>query len=165
VISPSPPTATLGAAVALGVDLVGYLASHLGICHGGHPTASAFAPFSAVVGGPVTHAVGWAMGARLDDTGGVAITYFGDGASSQGDVHEAMNFAAVYRLPVVFFCQNNGWTISVSTERQVAGGSVAARAAGYGIAGRRVDGNDDHCAPGAAHGGGEAVGVDRLEPA
>ncbi|MDQ0381118.1 thiamine pyrophosphate-dependent enzyme [Amycolatopsis thermophila] len=134
----------LGAAVAMGVDLVAYLATHLNIWHGGlyDPRASRLAPFNAVVGGPVTHAVGWAMGATLDDTGGAAITYFGDGASSQGDVHEAMNFAGVYRLPVVFFCQNNGWAISVPTGRQVAGGSVAARAAGYGIEGVRVDGND-----------------------
>ncbi|WP_236796604.1 thiamine pyrophosphate-dependent enzyme [Amycolatopsis sp. GM8] len=134
----------LGVAVAMGVDLVGYLATHLGTWHGGlyDPAASRLAPFNAVVGGTVTHAVGWAMGAKLDDTGGVAITYFGDGASSQGDVHEAMNFAAVYRLPVVFFCQNNGWAISVPTERQVAGGSVAARAAGYGMEGVQVDGND-----------------------
>ncbi|TNC28286.1 pyruvate dehydrogenase [Amycolatopsis alkalitolerans] len=134
----------LGAAVAMGVDLVGYLSTHLGTWHGGmyDPQASRLAPVNAVVGGAVPHAVGWAMGARLDGTGGVAITYFGDGASSQGDVHEALNFAAVYRLPVIFFCQNNGWAISVPAERQVAGGSVAARAAGYGIEGVRVDGND-----------------------
>jgi len=134
----------LGAAVAMGVDLVAYLSTHLNIWHGGLYDANAarLAPFNAVVGGPVTHAVGWAMGAKLDGTGGVAISWFGDGASSQGDVHEAMNFAGVYRLPVVFFCQNNGWAISLPTERQVAGGSVAARAAGYGMAGERVDGND-----------------------
>jgi pyruvate dehydrogenase E1 component alpha subunit len=139
-----PTYRELGVAVAMGVDLVGYLATHLGVWHGGlyDPMASRFAPFNAVVGGPVTHAVGWAMGARLDGADGVAITYFGDGASSQGDVHEAMNFAGVYRLPVIFFCQHNGWAISVPTERQVAGGSVAARAAGYGIEGCRVDGND-----------------------
>jgi len=139
-----PTYRDLGAAVAMGVDLVGYLSTHLGTWHGGlyDPVASRFAPFNAVVGGPVTHAVGWAMGAKLDGTGGAAITYFGDGASSQGDVHEAMNFAGVYRLPVVFFCQNNGWAISVPTARQVAGGSVAKRAEGYGIEGVRVDGND-----------------------
>ncbi|GAA4617026.1 thiamine pyrophosphate-dependent enzyme [Saccharopolyspora hordei] len=134
----------LGAAVAMGVDLVGYMASHHNVWHGGlyDAKASRLAPFNAVVAGPVTHAVGWALGAKLDDTGGAAITYFGDGASSEGDVHEAMNFAGVYRLPVVFFCQNNGWAISVPTREQVAGGSVAARAAGYGIEGHRVDGND-----------------------
>ena len=148
-----PTYRDLGAAVAMGVDLVGYLATHLGTWHGGlyDPVASRFAPFNAVVGGPVTHAVGWAMGARLDGTGGAAITYFGDGASSQGDVHEAMNFAGVYRLPVVFFCQSNGWAISVPTGRQVAGGSVAARAEGYGIAGVRVDGNDVRAVHEATH--------------
>ena len=72
----------------------------------------------------------------------MAVTYFGDGASSQGDVHEAMNFAAVMKAPVVFFIQNNGWAISVPTERQVAGGSVAARAAGYGIPSLQIDGDD-----------------------
>lgn len=139
-----PTYRELGVAVAMGVDPVAYLATHLNIWHGGlyDPSATHLAPFNAVVGGPVTHAVGWAMGARLDGTGGAAITYFGDGASSQGDVHEAMNFAGVYRLPVVFFCQSNGWAISVPTGEQVAGGSVAARAAGYGIDGVRVDGND-----------------------
>jgi pyruvate dehydrogenase E1 component alpha subunit len=135
-----PSYRELGVAVAMGVDLVGYM----GPWNGGvyDPKASRLAPINAVVGGAVMHAAGWAMGAKLDNTGGAAITYFGDGASSQGDVHEAMNFAAVYGLPVVFFCQNNGWAISVPTERQVGGGSVAARAAGYGIEGVRVDGND-----------------------
>lgn len=139
-----PTYRELGAAVALGVDPVAYMAMHLNIWHGGlyDPNVARLAPPNAVVGGPVLHAVGWAMGAKLDDTGGAALTYFGDGASSQGDVHEAMNFAGVYRLPVVFFCQNNGWAISLPTGSQVAGGSVAARAAGYGIEGVRVDGND-----------------------
>ncbi|MHB1172132.1 MAG: thiamine pyrophosphate-dependent dehydrogenase E1 component subunit alpha [Lacisediminihabitans sp.] len=139
-----PTYRELGVAIAMGVDPVDYFASHQGAWHGGlyNPMATRLAPINAVVGGSVTHAVGWAMGAKLDGTDGCAITYFGDGASSQGDVHEAMNFAGVYQLPVVFFCQNNGWAISVPAERQVAGGSVAARAAGYGIAGNRIDGND-----------------------
>ena len=139
-----PTYRELGAAIGLGVDPVAYMAMHLNIWHGGlyDPNVARLAPPNAVVGGPVLHAVGWAMGAKLDGTGGAALTYFGDGASSQGDVHEAMNFAAVYRLPVVFFCQNNGWAISLPTADQVAGGSVAARAAGYGIEGQQVDGND-----------------------
>lgn len=139
-----PTYRELGAAMAWGVDPVGYLASHRALWHGGlwDPRAARFAPVNAVVGGPVTHAVGWALGARLDGTDGCALAYFGDGASSQGDVHEAMNTAGVWGLPVVFFCQNNRWALSVPTEEQVAGGSVAARAAGYGIAGERVDGND-----------------------
>lgn len=139
-----PSYRELGVAVAMGVDLVGYMATHLGTWHGGQydPQASRFAPIQAVVAGSVLHAVGWAMGQKLDGTRGCAVAYFGDGASSQGDVHEAMNFAGVYTLPVVFFCQNNGWAISVPTKQQVAGGSVAARAASYGLASEQVDGND-----------------------
>jgi 2-oxoisovalerate dehydrogenase E1 component alpha subunit len=133
-----------GVAVAWDLDLVGYLANHLALWHGGRwdAAASRFAPIQAVVGGSVTHAVGWALGRRLDDAGAVAIAYLGDGASSQGDVHEAMNFAAILKAPVVFFVQNNRWALSVPLERQVAGGSVAARAAGYGIPGVVVDGDD-----------------------
>lgn len=133
-----------GVAVAWGVDLEGYLANHLALWHGGRwdAAASRFAPIQAVVGGSVTHAVGWALGRRLDKADAVAIAYLGDGASSQGDVHEAMNFAAVLKAPVVFFVQNNRWALSVPLERQVAGGSVAARAAGYGIPGVVVDGDD-----------------------
>ena len=127
-----------------GVDLVEYLHFYRATWHGGTYDANAhrFGYVSVPVGSQILHAVGYAMGAKLDGTGGAALTYFGDGASSQGDVHEAMNFAGVYRLPVVFFCQNNGWAISLPTGGQVAGGSVAARAAGYGIEGLRVDGND-----------------------
>ena len=139
-----PTYRELGVAVTMGIDPVAYLASHQGAWHGGlwDASVSRLAPINAVVGGAVTHAVGWALGAKLDRNGGVAMAYFGDGASSQGDIHEAMNTAGVSQLPVVFFCQNNGWAISVPAEKQVAGGSVAARAAGYGMPGVRVDGND-----------------------
>jgi 2-oxoisovalerate dehydrogenase E1 component alpha subunit len=139
-----PTYRELAVAVAMGVDLVAYMATHLGAWNGGtyNPVISRLAPVNAVVGAPVLHAVGWAMGEQRHETGGVAIAYFGDGASSQGDIHEAMNFAGVYGAPVVFFCQSNGWAISLPTEQQVAGGSVAARAAGYGMPGVTVDGND-----------------------
>jgi 2-oxoisovalerate dehydrogenase E1 component alpha subunit len=139
-----PTYRELAVAVAMGVDLVAYMATHLGTWNGGtyNPIISRLAPVNAVVGAPVLHAVGWGMGEQRHRTGGVAIAYFGDGASSQGDVHEAMNFAGVYGAPVIFFCQSNGWAISLPTKAQVAGGSVAARAAGYGIPGVTVDGND-----------------------
>lgn len=139
-----PTYRELGVAVAMGVDLVGYLASYLGIWHGGlyDPMASRFGSINAVVAGSVLHSVGWAKGAQLSGSGGVAISYFGDGASSEGEVHEAMNLAGIDKLPVVFFCQNNGWAISLAAERQIAGGSVAGRAAAYGIEGVRIDGND-----------------------
>lgn len=149
-----PTYRELGVAKAWGVDMVAYMSTHKASWHGGlyDPVQSRFAPIQAVVGGSVLHAVGWAHGQTLDgplstekasDGGyGVAISYFGDGASSQGDVHEAMNFASVFKAPVIFFVQNNGWAISVPTERQVSGGSVAARAAGYGMPTIQIDGND-----------------------
>ena len=139
-----PTYRELGVAVALQADMIGYLASHQGAWHGGMYdfAASRLAPINAVVGAPVPHAMGWAMGEKLAGRDGCSIAYFGDGASSQGDVHEAMNFAGVWSLPVVFFCQNNGWAISLPTDKQVAGGSVAARAAGYAMPGVRIDGND-----------------------
>jgi 2-oxoisovalerate dehydrogenase E1 component alpha subunit len=124
--------------------MVAYMSTHKATWHGGlyDPLATRLAPIQAVVAGSVLHAVGWAHGQTLDGKDGVALTYFGDGASSQGDVHEAMNFAAVMKAPVVFFVQNNGWAISVPTERQVAGGSVAARASGYGMPALQIDGDD-----------------------
>jgi 2-oxoisovalerate dehydrogenase E1 component alpha subunit len=131
-------------AVAWGVDLDGYLATHQALWHGGlwDPVADHFAPLQAVVGASPLHAVGWSHGRRRDGSDAVAIVYFGDGASSQGDVHEAMNFAAIFGAPTIFFIQNNRWALSVPLEREVAGGSVAARAAGYGIPGVRIDGDD-----------------------
>ncbi|WP_427006992.1 thiamine pyrophosphate-dependent enzyme [Pseudarthrobacter sp. H2] len=139
-----PTYREMGVARTMGVDMVAYMSTHKATWHGGlyNPLESRLAPIQAVVAGSVLHAVGWAHGQTLDAKDGVALTYFGDGASSQGDVHEAMNFAAVMKAPVVFFVQNNGWAISVPTERQVAGGSVAARAAGYGIPALQVDGDD-----------------------
>lgn len=148
-----PTYREMGVARTMGVDMVAYMSTHKATWHGGlyNPLETRLAPIQAVVAGSVLHAVGWAHGQTLaagsDDATtdgglGVALTYFGDGASSQGDVHEAMNFAAVMKAPVVFFVQNNGWAISVPTERQVAGGSVAARAAGYGMPALQIDGDD-----------------------
>lgn len=139
-----PTYREMGVALTAGVDMVQYMSTHKATWHGGlyNPAETHVAPIQAVVAGSVLHAVGWAHGQRTDGKDGVAIAYFGDGASSQGDVHEAMNFAAVMKAPVVFFIQNNGWAISVPTERQVAGGSVAARGAAYAIPALQVDGND-----------------------
>jgi 2-oxoisovalerate dehydrogenase E1 component alpha subunit len=97
---------------------------------------------SSPVGTQVLHAVGIAMGAWVRGDDVVAITYFGEGTSNQGEVHEAMNFAGVHKLPVIFVCENNGYAISVPLVRQVGGLSVAARAAGYGFPGITVDGGD-----------------------
>ena len=97
---------------------------------------------SSPVGTQVLHAVGLAMGAWVRGEDSVAITYFGEGTANQGEVHEAMNFAGVHKLPVVFVCENNGYAISVPLDQQVGGGSVAARGEGYGMPGITVDGGD-----------------------
>ncbi len=97
---------------------------------------------SSPVGTQVLHAVGLGLGAWVRGDDAVAMTAFGEGTANQGEIHEGMNFAGVLHLPVIFVCENNGYAISVPLERQVAGGSVAARAAGYGFPGVEVDGGD-----------------------
>ena len=82
------------------------------------------------------------MGAWVRGDDVVALTAFGEGTANQGEVHEAMNFAGVHKLPVIFVCENNGYAISVPLEKQVGGLSVAARAQGYGFPGVLVDGDD-----------------------
>lgn len=88
------------------------------------------------------HAVGMAYAARYRRTGDIAMGYLGDGATSEGDFHVAMNFAAVWKCPVVFVCQNNQWAISVPLAKQTASESLAVKALAYGMPGVRVDGND-----------------------
>jgi 2-oxoisovalerate dehydrogenase E1 component alpha subunit len=138
-----PSFRELAAAVVRGVDVVEYLGYHRGTWHGGpyDPIANRFAPICVPVATQIVHAVGWALGAKLDRSGACAITYFGDGSTSEGDFHEGANLAAVFEAPVVLFCQNNGWAISVPLAEQ-SKAAIAARAAGYGMPGVRVDGND-----------------------
>src|SRR3954471_2308322 len=99
-------------------------------------------PYQISLAAQIPHAVGLAWGLRHQGADGVVVVYFGDGASSEGDAHEALNLAGVRRAPVVFVLKNNGWTISTPVRKQTAAASFAARAAGYGIAGELVDGND-----------------------
>ncbi len=99
-------------------------------------------PMSVPVGSQITHAVGTAMAMKIKGERSVAVTYFGDGGSSRGDFHEGLNFAGVFKAPVVFICQNNQWAISLPRSRQTAAETIAQRAAGYGIPGIQVDGND-----------------------
>jgi 2-oxoisovalerate dehydrogenase E1 component alpha subunit len=97
---------------------------------------------SSPVATQLLHAVGIALAAKIRKTGQVAMTTMGEGSSNQGDVHEGLNFAAIHKLPFVFVVENNGYAISVPLAMQVAGSSVADRAAGYGIPGVTVDGSD-----------------------
>lgn len=109
--------------------------------HGAHPDLG-IVNLSNVVATHIPQAVGAALTARMKGEDRVVIVYFGDGASSAGDTHEAMNFAAVHKLPVIFFCENNKYAISVPLSKQMAVDSVATRAEGYGIPGFEVDGCD-----------------------
>ncbi len=97
---------------------------------------------SNVVAAGLTQSVGYALGCKLMGDETVTLVYFGDGASSQGETHEAMNFAGVHKLPVVFICENNGYAISVPQRLQMVISDVASRAEGYGFPGIVVDGMD-----------------------
>ena len=99
-------------------------------------------PPSITVGAHMIHAVGISWAEKLQGTDRIAITYFGDGATSEGDFHEAMNFAGVFKTPTVFLCQNNGYAISMPRERQTASDTIAQKADAYGMVGEQVDGND-----------------------
>ena len=108
---------------------------------GWDPQRHKLAQYSIPIGTQALHAVGYAIGAKWDGAEVCAVAYFGDGATSEGDVSEAFNFAAVHSAPVVFFCQNNQWAISVPLAKQMAG-PVYKRAFGFGFPGVQVDGND-----------------------
>lgn len=99
-------------------------------------------PLQISLGAQVPQAVGIAWGLKQQGSDGVVATFFGDGTSSEGDIHESMNLAGVTKAPVIFFLQNNGWAISTPREIQTASNSLAQRAVGYGIHGVTVDGND-----------------------
>jgi len=95
-----------------------------------------------IVGGGMGLATGAALTAKLQQTGSVAICFFGDGALEQGILHETTNLAAIWKLPVVYVCENNQYAMSARSDWSIAGGDPARRAAGYGIPGVTVDGMD-----------------------
>ena len=129
-------------AVCRGIDPGNILTIFRGLTHGAwNPYEYRFAPFIIPVGTQVPHAVGFAVGCKFDHEQTAVLVGFGEGATSTGDWHEAMNFAGVFQAPVVFLCENNQWAISVPVEEQIAG-RIVDRAAGYGFPGVRVDGTD-----------------------
>ncbi|HEX3816198.1 MAG TPA: pyruvate dehydrogenase (acetyl-transferring) E1 component subunit alpha [Mycobacteriales bacterium] len=131
-----------GVAWCRNVDPMVLLGLFRGTNHGGwDPEEHHFGLYTIVIGSQTLHAAGYAMGMQRDGAEDAVIAYFGDGASSQGDVNEAFVFAAAYNSPVVFFCQNNQWAISEPTERQ-SRIPLYKRASGFGFPGVRVDGND-----------------------
>ncbi|MHA7289018.1 thiamine pyrophosphate-dependent dehydrogenase E1 component subunit alpha [Arthrobacter sp. MDT3-24] len=148
-----------GVALTRNVDLAELLRQFRGVSNGGwNPKDTNFHLYTLVLAAQTPHAVGYAMGIQRDQKAAAAVAadgapdrpaepkaavmvYFGDGASSEGDVHESMVFAASYNAPVVFFCQNNHWAISVPSSVQTRI-PLSNRAKGYGFPGIRVDGND-----------------------
>ncbi|MEU9009305.1 pyruvate dehydrogenase (acetyl-transferring) E1 component subunit alpha [Streptomyces sp. NPDC048479] len=131
------------AAVARGLDPVQALTLLRGDWHTGYdPREHRIAPLCTPLATQLPHAVGLAHAARLKGDDVVALAMVGDGGTSEGDFHEALNFAAVWRAPVVFLVQNNGFAISVPLAKQTAAPSLAHKAVGYGMPGRLVDGND-----------------------
>jgi len=135
-----------GVAWCRGLDPAKLLELFRGVSHGGwDPKAHNFHLYTIVIGAQTLHATGYAMGIQRDgalgEDGEAAIVYFGDGATSQGDVNEAFIWASVTNAPVVFFCQNNQWAISEPLDRQTRI-PLYHRARGFGFPGIRVDGND-----------------------
>ncbi len=131
-----------GVAYCRGVDPAAMLPMWRGSAHSGwDPATYGIATPAIIVGSQALHATGYALGIRLDGATSAAVAYFGDGASSQGDVAEALGFAASFMVPVVFVCQNNQWAISEPVRLQ-SHASIARRGQGYGIPGIEVDGND-----------------------
>ncbi|MFC4785714.1 pyruvate dehydrogenase (acetyl-transferring) E1 component subunit alpha [Nocardioides sp. MAHUQ-72] len=131
------------ASVARGVDPVEVLVLLKGDWHSGYdPHEHKVAPQATPLATQLLHAVGVAHAARLKGEDTVVMAMCGDGATSEGDFHEALNFAAVFKAPVVFFVQNNEYAISVPLARQSVAPSLAHKGVGYGVPGERVDGND-----------------------
>ncbi|SDF75461.1 pyruvate dehydrogenase E1 component alpha subunit [Blastococcus aurantiacus] len=131
-----------GVAWARGVDPLHVMSLFRGVDNGGwDPVERGFNLYTIVIGAQCLHATGYAMGVQRDGDGSAVLAFLGDGATSQGEVNEAMVFAASFDAPVVFFCQNNQYAISVPLERQ-SKVPLYRRAAGFGFPGVRVDGND-----------------------
>lgn len=131
-----------GVAHCRGVGPGELLSMWRGVTHSGwDPFRHSITTPAIIVGTQGLHATGYAMGLKLDGSSAAAIAYFGDGATSQGDIAEALGFAASFGAPVVFFCQNNQWAISEPVSRQTRV-PIADRGRGYGLASVRVDGND-----------------------
>ena len=141
-----------GVALYRGYEMRAYVAQVMGnandllkgrqlSCHYGDRTVN-YVPMSSCVGTQIPHAVGAAIAARILGHKTIAIGYLGDGATSTQDFHVAMNFAGVYRAPVILFCNNNQFSISVPVANQTASATIAQKAEAYGIESARVDGND-----------------------
>ena len=138
-----PAFREIAATLMMGVPLKDFMLYWMGNEMGSRaPKGINMMPVSVPVGSHIPHAVGAAWAAKLRGDKIVTVAYFGDGATSKGDFHEAMNFAGVFKTPTLFFCQNNQFAISVPRSRQTASATIAQKAIAYGFGGIQVDGND-----------------------
>jgi pyruvate dehydrogenase E1 component alpha subunit len=138
-----PAFREIAASLMIGISLKNFMLYWMGNEMGSHaPEGINMMPVSIPVGTHIPHAVGTAWAAKLRGDQIVTMAYFGDGATSKGDFHEAMNFAGVFKTPTIFFCQNNQFAISVPRSRQTASATIAQKAIAYGFDGIQVDGND-----------------------
>ena len=135
----------LGGRLARGEPLVNHMRYYNGYEEGtmcSEGTARRLLPVSVIVAAQLLHAVGIAYAMKLKGEDAAVVAFHGDGATSEGDFHEALNFAAVWRVPVVFVCQNNQWAISIARDNQTRSETIAQKAVAYGMPGIQVDGND-----------------------
>ena len=138
-----PSFREMGAEIMRGKSLENVLLAFAGYNEGSEIAEESHnLPVSVPVGTQMLHAVGLGYGIKYSRTDRVVMTFFGDGATSQGDFHEALNFAGVFQAPVIFVCQNNHWAISVPRAKQTRSQTLAQKALAYGIPGIQVDGND-----------------------
>ncbi len=138
-----PAFREIGATVMVGIPLKTFFLYWMGNEMGSHaPEGINILPVSIPVGTHIPQAVGTAWAAKIRGEKIVTLAFFGDGATSKGDFHEAMNFAGVFKAPTVFFCQNNQFAISVPRSKQTASKTIAQKAIAYGFDGIQVDGND-----------------------
>ncbi|MDD5417327.1 MAG: pyruvate dehydrogenase (acetyl-transferring) E1 component subunit alpha [Candidatus Nanoarchaeia archaeon] len=138
-----PTYREMGAQIVRSVPLVNILLYYAGDIRGNLiPKNVNNLPFYIPVGTQIPHATGTAWAMKIQKKRSVVLCYLGDGATSKGDFHEGLNFAGVMKSPVIFFCQNNGWAISVPREKQTASRTIAQKAFAYGMEGLIVDGND-----------------------
>jgi pyruvate dehydrogenase E1 component alpha subunit len=138
-----PAFREIAATLMMGVALKDFMLYWMGNEMGSRaPEGINLLPVSIPVGTHIPHAVGTAWAAKLRGDKTVAVAYFGDGATSKGDFHEALNLAGVFKTPTIFFCQNNQFAISVPRSRQTASATIAQKAIAYGFDGIQIDGND-----------------------
>ncbi|MBO0960502.1 pyruvate dehydrogenase (acetyl-transferring) E1 component subunit alpha [Neobacillus sp. MM2021_6] len=137
-----PSYREVGVSLVHGVPMENFFLYTMGHLKGTASESANVFPVQIIIGAQCLHAVGGAWAGKYNKENSVSVAYIGDGGTSEGDFHEALNFAGVYKLPVVFFVQNNQWAISVPISKQTGSASISQKAVAYGITGVQVDGND-----------------------